>query len=48
MESENLKSMTFVGLENIRYINPQNAQHVEIKRQVFLKIKAKHGIVQVV
>ena len=48
MENESLKSMTFVGLENIRYINLQNAQHVEIKRQAFLKTKAKHGIVQVV
>ena len=48
METESLRSMTFVGLESIKYINPQNAQHVEIKRQAFLKIKVKHGIVQVV
>ena len=34
--------------ENIRYINPQNVELAVIKRQAFLKTKAKHGIVQVV
>ncbi len=48
MESVNLKSMTFVGQRNTRYINPQNVDYVEIKRQAFLKTKANHGIVQVV
>ena len=47
MENASLRSMTFVGLENIRYINPQNVEFAVIKRQAFLKAKAKHGIVQV-
>ena len=47
MESESLRSMTFVGLKNIRYINPQNALHVVPRHQDFLKIREKLGIVRV-
>ena len=47
MESGSLRSMTYAGLKNIKYINQQIVPCAVPPLQVFLKIKVKHGIVQV-
>tara|TARA_R100000908_G_scaffold65286_1_gene53864 strand:+ start:3756 stop:3902 length:147 start_codon:yes stop_codon:yes gene_type:complete len=47
MGSGSLKGMIFDGQRNTRYISPQNARLVEIKRQAFLKMMGRLGIVQV-
>ena len=47
MVSGSLKDMTFVGQKNTRYISLQNARLVEIKRQAFLEMMERLGIVQV-
>jgi len=47
MESVSLIGMIFDGQKNTRYISPQNARPVEIKRQGFPRMMERLGTVQV-
>ena len=48
MVNESLRSMISAGQKITALTNLQNVEPAAIKRQAFLEIKAKHGIVQVV